>query len=157
MDELLNEPGLQITIVLFLLPIIFALILILIRVNRMISDTLKKKELKRIYEYVNHLQPGEISTLEERKKELEFQLSGNELSSNKIVKDPRGLVNQANEIHDIRFLQTKREEGRNIKILDDEKKLIEVIHDAVYNKPEEHHLETECKSDTDRMMFQIGG
>lgn len=124
MDELLNEPGLQITIVLFLLPIIFALILILIRVNRMISDTLKKKELKRIYEYVNHLQPGEISTLEERKKELEFQLSGNELSSNKIVKDPRGLVNQANEIHDIRFLQTKREEGRNIKILDDEKKLI---------------------------------
>ncbi|WP_238555505.1 hypothetical protein [Chryseobacterium sp. P1-3] len=123
MDELLNEPGLQITIVLFLLPIIFALILILIRVNRMISDTLKKKELKRIYEYVNHLQPGEISTLEERKKELEFQLSGNELSSNKIVKDPRGLVNQANEIHDIRFLQTKREEGRNIKILDDEKKI----------------------------------
>ncbi|MDV2458276.1 cytochrome oxidase subunit I [Elizabethkingia anophelis] len=124
MNELLNEPGLQITIVLFLLPVIFALILILIRVNRMISDTLKKKELKRIYEYISHLQPGEISALEERKKELEFQLSGNELSSNKIVKDPRGLVNQANEIHDIRFLQTKREEGRNIKILDDEKKLI---------------------------------
>nr|WP_174561921.1 hypothetical protein [Elizabethkingia bruuniana] len=72
MDELLNEPGLQITIVLFLLPVIFALILILIRVNRMISDTLKKKELKRIYEYISHLQPGEISALEERKKNLNF-------------------------------------------------------------------------------------
>ncbi|CAI8897038.1 cbb3-type cytochrome c oxidase subunit I [Chryseobacterium sp. IT-36CA2] len=124
MDELLNEPGLQITIVLFLIPIIFALILILIRVNRMISDTLKKKELKRIYEHLSHLQPGEISALEERKKELEFQLSGNELSANKQVKDPRGLIDQANEIHEIRFLQTKREEGRNIKILDEEKKLI---------------------------------
>lgn len=41
--------------------------------------------------------------------------------------------------------------------LNDEKKLIEVIEDTVYNKPEEHHLETEGKSDTDRMMFQIGG
>lgn len=124
MNELLNEPGLQITIVLFLIPIIFALILILIRVNRMISDTLKKKELKRIYEHLSHLQPGEISALEERKKELEFQLSGNELSANKQVKDPRGLIDQANEIHEIRFLQTKREEGRNIKIPDEEKKLI---------------------------------
>lgn len=41
--------------------------------------------------------------------------------------------------------------------LNDEKKLIEVISDAVYNKPQEHHLENENKSDTDRMMFQIGG
>jgi cyclic pyranopterin phosphate synthase len=50
------------------------------------------------------------------------------------------------------------QEEINLKpYLNDEKKLIEVIHDAVYNKPEEHHLETECKSDTDRMMFQIGG
>lgn len=41
--------------------------------------------------------------------------------------------------------------------LNDEQKLIDVIRDAVYNKPEEHHMETEGKSYTDRMMFQIGG
>ncbi len=41
--------------------------------------------------------------------------------------------------------------------LNDEDKLINIIKNAVYNKPEEHHLETEGKSDTDRMMFQIGG
>lgn len=41
--------------------------------------------------------------------------------------------------------------------IDDEQKLIEVIRNAVYNKPQEHHLETENKSDTDKMMFQIGG
>lgn len=124
MDKLLNEPGLQITIVLFLIPVIFALILILIRVNRMISDTIKKSELKRIYEHLSRLQPGEISALEERRKELEFQLSGNELSENKEVSDPRGLIDEANEVHDIRFLQSKREEGRNIIIPNDEKKLI---------------------------------
>ncbi|CAA7387862.1 MULTISPECIES: cbb3-type cytochrome c oxidase subunit I [Chryseobacterium] len=124
MDELLNEPGLQITIFLFLIPVIFALILILIRVNRMISDTIKRSELKKIYEHLSRLQPGEISALEERRKELEFQLSGNELSENKEVRDPRGLIDEANEVHDIRFLQSKREEGRNIIIPNDEKKLI---------------------------------
>jgi cyclic pyranopterin phosphate synthase len=36
-------------------------------------------------------------------------------------------------------------------------KLIDVIKNAVYNKPEEHHLETERRSETERMMFQIGG
>lgn len=41
--------------------------------------------------------------------------------------------------------------------INDEQKLIDVIKNAVYNKPEEHHLETEKKSDTDRMMYQIGG
>lgn len=41
--------------------------------------------------------------------------------------------------------------------LNDEQKLIETIKNAVYNKPDEHHLETEGKSDTERMMFQIGG
>lgn len=62
--------------------------------------------------------------MEERRKELEFQLSGNELSENKEVSDPRGLIDEANEVHDIRFLQSKREEGRNIIIPNDEKKLI---------------------------------
>ncbi|MCS4301845.1 cbb3-type cytochrome c oxidase subunit I [Chryseobacterium sp. BIGb0232] len=124
MDEFLNEPGLQITIILISLPIIFALILILIKVNRMISNTLKKRELKRIYKHLESLPPQEITALEERKKELEFQLSGNELSLNKNVKDPRGLVDQANEIHDIRFLQSKRKEGGKIAVPEDEKKLI---------------------------------
>ncbi|MGD9568919.1 MAG: GTP 3',8-cyclase MoaA [Sedimentibacter sp.] len=46
----------------------------------------------------------------------------------------------------------------NLKpFIDDEQKLIDVIKNAVYNKPKEHHLDTEGKSDTDRMMFQIGG
>jgi cyclic pyranopterin phosphate synthase len=41
--------------------------------------------------------------------------------------------------------------------LNDEQKLIKVIENTVYNKPEEHHLETDGKSSTYRMMFQIGG
>jgi cyclic pyranopterin phosphate synthase len=41
--------------------------------------------------------------------------------------------------------------------INNEQKLIEIIRHAVYNKPAEHHLETEKKSNTNRMMYQIGG
>lgn len=39
----------------------------------------------------------------------------------------------------------------------DEKKLKQVIEDSIYNKPDEHHLEEDKKSKTDKMMYQIGG
>ena len=46
----------------------------------------------------------------------------------------------------------------NLKpFLNDNKKLIKSIKNAVYNKPEEHYLEDDGKSETDRMMHQIGG
>ena len=76
MNELLQEPGVQITIFLLLLPIIFLLILILIKVNKMIYIGLKKIELKKINERISKLNADEISLLQKRKKELEFQLSG---------------------------------------------------------------------------------
>ena len=124
MDNLLNEPGLQLTILFFFIPVFFALILILIKINSIISNVLRKKELKKIYEDLKNLQPGEVAALEKRKIELEFKLTGNELSLNNSVEDPRGLVDQTNEIHDIRFLQTKRKERKNIVIPNNEKKLI---------------------------------
>jgi len=49
------------------------------------------------------------------------------------------------------------EEINLIPYLGDEKELINIIKDAVYNKPAEHHLETERKSETSKMMYQIGG
>lgn len=41
--------------------------------------------------------------------------------------------------------------------LNDEKMLKKVIEDAIYNKPDEHHLEEDKRSQTDKMMYQIGG
>lgn len=50
------------------------------------------------------------------------------------------------------------EEEINIKpYVNDAKLLMKVIENAIYNKPDEHHLETDKKSNTNRMMYQIGG
>lgn len=50
------------------------------------------------------------------------------------------------------------EEEVNLKpYLDDDTALTEVIRNTIYNKPEEHHMDRDKKSSTNRMMFQIGG
>lgn len=124
MDLFTENPGLQITVVLILIPILFALILILIKVNGMISNIQNRRELRRIREKIQNLSAEEIQSLEKRKTELEFKLSGNELAKNTEVSDERGLINESEEVKDIRFLQTKRQEKSIIKIPEAEKKLI---------------------------------
>jgi len=50
------------------------------------------------------------------------------------------------------------EEEINLRpYVNDEEMLRSVIKDAIYNKPDEHHLETDKKSKTHKMMYQIGG
>lgn len=125
MDKLFNEPGLQLTIILLAIPIIFAIILMLIRVNRMIKDVLRKIELKSVNEKIAGMLPEEISALETRRQELEFQLSGNELSPETRVKDPKGIIAKTADVTDIRFLHTKRKSaGGKIEIPTEEKQLI---------------------------------
>ncbi len=124
MNEVLQEPSVLITTVLISIPIIFALILMLIKINKMISDTLRKRELKSILDKIKRLQPDEVAALEKRKIELEYRLSGNELTPNTEVSDPRGLIAAADEVHDVRFLHKKRPEKGKIHIPDDEKKLV---------------------------------
>lgn len=125
MNELISEPSVQITTILVAIPIIFALILMLIRVNRLITDTFRKRELKRIYEKIEHLQPSEIEALEKRKKELEFKITGRELSPTDNVDDPRGIISGSRVVKDFRFLHTKRREKvEKIEVPANERKLV---------------------------------
>lgn len=124
MESVLNEPGLQITIFLLLIPVFFVLIFALVRVSSMINATIRKKELKKIQHDIANLSEDEIKNLKERKKALEFRLSGNELSGNADVKDPFGIVDEISEVHDVRFLPQKRKEKIPLKIDPKERKLI---------------------------------
>lgn len=125
MENNLSESSVQITLFLLLIPVIFMLILLIIRVNRMINQTLKKIELKKINQKILSLPADEIASLEKRKKELEFQLSGDELMPNTAtIDDPKGLIRKSNEVEDIRFLASKRKRLAILEIPNQEKKLI---------------------------------
>ncbi|MHA6696158.1 cbb3-type cytochrome c oxidase subunit I [Chryseobacterium sp. A301] len=124
MDLFTSSTGLQITLFLILLPILFALILMLIRVSGMITNLKRRNELKKIKSKIKSFGPKDIEQLEQRKKELEFKLQGNELSPIREVKDERGLINESQEVEDVRFLQTKRKEKLIISIPKEEKTMI---------------------------------
>ncbi|MBS1549960.1 MAG: cbb3-type cytochrome c oxidase subunit I [Bacteroidetes bacterium] len=125
MENNLSESSVQITLFLLLIPVIFMLILLIIRVNRMINQTLKKIELKKINQKILSLPADEIASLEKRKKELEFQLSGDELMPNTAtIDDSKGLIRKSNEVEDIRFLASKRKRLAILEIPNQEKKLI---------------------------------
>lgn len=124
MNELFGEPSVQITAILIAIPIIFALILFIIRINKMISDTFRKRELQKIYQKIEKLKPEEIEKLQKRKEALEYKLSGNELTPVKQVQDPRGLITKSDVVEDMRFLHTKRQYKEKIEMPKDEKSLV---------------------------------
>jgi cytochrome c oxidase cbb3-type subunit 1 len=79
--NIFSESGIIITLLLIAIPVIVASILVIIRAkNAVLKNFLKKKELEKFNEYVKGLSTEEVQKLEQRKKELEFSLSNNELA-----------------------------------------------------------------------------
>lgn len=124
MIQLLDRPEIQITIVLAALPIVVALLIIFFKINSRVARKKRELELRRIYEQLDKLGPGEISQLEKRKAELEYQLTGTELAPNREVKDPKGIVTESYKQDEMRFLERKRAQVGRINIDEKEKNLI---------------------------------
>lgn len=96
---LLGEAGILITIVLLLIPILGALLLMIARLNRIQADNRDKRRLEEAKElalYLKSLPEEEAAAiLGERKQELEYQLSHQELSGSLPAKDRKGLIQNA--------------------------------------------------------------
>jgi cytochrome c oxidase cbb3-type subunit 1 len=106
--NLLSESGIIITLILILLPIIAAAVIVIIRAYAVINNFYKKKQLEKFNEQLLQLSPEEVEKIEQRKKELDFSLSNNELAGKTIVSDTKGLINNVNEVHTIRFVEQKK-------------------------------------------------
>ena len=106
--------------------------------------------------------PELISVKDESKVASIYKLKGSKGSVGLISTVSRKFCSECNRIRltatgTIKPCLHSAEEINLKPYLNDEQDLIEVIENTVYNKPKEHHLETEGKSNTDKMMFQIGG
>lgn len=106
--NLFSEWGIIITLVLIVIPIIMASVIIIIKAYSAINTYLKRKDLEKFNEHLKELSPEEIQKLEQRKKELEFSLSNNELASEVNPIDNRGLIDNINNVEGIRFIQQKK-------------------------------------------------
>lgn len=106
--NIFSESGILITIFLIAIPIIVASLIFIAKSFSVINRFQKRKELKRFNEKLKDLTPEEILQLEQRKKELEFSLTNNELSGNTAVKDSRGLIDKVTNSEDLNFISIKK-------------------------------------------------
>lgn len=106
--NIFGESGIIITLVLILIPVLFASVIIIIKAYAAINHYLKKKELEAFREYLKGLSNEEVAKLEEQKRALEFSLSNNELAGENIPIDNKGLINNVSSIKSIRFIEQKK-------------------------------------------------
>jgi cytochrome c oxidase cbb3-type subunit 1 len=107
-NNLLGEGGIIITLGLIILPVVAALLIVIYKIYGIVDTLKRKKELERFKDTLKGLSPQEIQQLEQRKKELGFVLSNNELAGNVIRSDRRGLIDNISSAEEIRFVEKKK-------------------------------------------------
>ena len=106
--NIFSESGIIITLLLIAIPVIVASILVIIKAKNVLKNFLKKKELEKFNEYLKNLSPEEVQKIEQRKKELEFSLSNNELAGDTTPIDAKGLIDNVSETSSLRFIEQKK-------------------------------------------------
>jgi len=94
--SLLGETGILITIVLLLIPILFAIIFLITKVVHALDQTKKRhklEEAEKLAAYLRSLPEEEIDTqLKRRKAALDYRLTNRELSGDQAPEDEKGLL-----------------------------------------------------------------
>ena len=103
--NIFSESGIIITLILIIIPVITASVILVIKAFGILNKYLKKKELEKFNIYLKGLTPEEIIKLEQRKAELEYALSNNELSGNNAPIDAKGLINNISNVDTLLFIE----------------------------------------------------
>ena len=106
--SILSETGIIITIILVLIPLVVASIIIILKAFAAFKNVIKRKELEKFNTYLKRLSPEEALELEQRQKELEFNLKNNELAADNPPQDSKGLISNVSEIATLRFIEQKK-------------------------------------------------
>lgn len=106
--NIFNESGIIITLLLIAIPVLVASVLVILKARYTFKNYFKKKELEKFNEYLKGLSSEEVEKLEQRKKELEFSLSNNELAGNVGSVDSKGLIDNISGVETLRFIEQKK-------------------------------------------------
>lgn len=106
--SVLSQTGILITIALIAVPVIIAAIIAVMRGRGALRDHHEQKEFKKFREKLDKMSPEELARLEQRRKELAFELEANEISGNHPAKDARGLIDKVATAEELRFIELKK-------------------------------------------------
>lgn len=109
---LTSEPGIIITIVLLLIPILLAVVFALVKANKAIknnTNTNKKNEAVEFADYLKNLDAHALDDeLSKNEKVSDFNLTNNELSGSAIATDTKGIISNVSDKHEAHFIALKR-------------------------------------------------
>ena len=107
-NNIYSESGFIITLILILIPVVIASMIITMKAYAYLDRKQKIKELEKFNAYLKELSPDEVQKLEQRKRELEFALSNNELAGDTSPMDHKGLITAVNDVETLRFIEQKK-------------------------------------------------
>jgi len=107
-----SQPGIIITIVLMLIPILLAVIFALAKANNAIRNFANNKKKKEASSFAGYLQNVDDAALQQefiKKDNLPvYNLTHNELSGNEKAEDSKGLLSNISDKHETHFTASKR-------------------------------------------------
>lgn len=105
---LLEETGVQITILLALIIVIAILVIVVLKYFSIYQNLLKKKELMEAQRKIGALSEEELVQYEKREKELSYELPDHVLSGKLSASDEKGLLKNINAIDELRIFPIKK-------------------------------------------------
>jgi len=109
---LLSQPGIIITIVLLVVPILLGILYAFSQTKNAIINYNNSKKIKESSEFVEHLKhlnnPALAQELANRKQALDYELSNTELSTNTEANDTKGLIKNVSSEHEVHYTAVKK-------------------------------------------------
>ena len=116
----MSQPGIVITIVLLMIPVLLGVVYALILVNNSIKHYLNSKKIVDAEKLATFITTNEDSDLEieiaKRKKSLDFELTNVELSGSEAPVDAKGLLHNVSDKHEVHFTALKKKAAQRPSI-----------------------------------------
>ncbi len=110
--SLTSQPGIIITIVLLLIPILLAVAFALAKANNAIKNYANTNKRKEAFQFADYLKNIDDHDLEEelikKERKPDFNLTHNELSGTEKPDDSKGILNNISDKHAVHYTATKR-------------------------------------------------
>ncbi|MBC7587282.1 MAG: cbb3-type cytochrome c oxidase subunit I [Chitinophagaceae bacterium] len=108
----LSQPGIIITIILMIIPILLAVIFALIKANNALKSYYNTDRIKESKQFAEHLKEMDDHDLEselvKRTQGLDYVLSNNELAGTEQPEDSKGVIYNVNKEHQVHFTSQKK-------------------------------------------------
>lgn len=110
--KLLNEPGIVITVLLIILPLLGGIAIMAVKVLHLLRQQRNNSNTEEAEAFATYLQSDAeevtVAQLEARKAALDYQLTDHELAGGSAAKDPKGLITYINREEQLPFFAVKK-------------------------------------------------